>query len=144
MSSRDRTLVVVGPPSVGKATIEGRMLFEYGAIDLMTMGKLEVSVQKYDQMGMQQKQTAQSMCRDAFGWSEEEFKTAVKAFTAYLKNNGIDVAKIPIIPVSAIHGDNVVELSSNSSWYQGWVKEFYGELKRGTTLLEALDMSFEV
>lgn len=52
--------------------------------------------------------------------------------------------RVPIIPVSAIQGDNLVELSPKCSWYDGWAKEGHGESKTGTTLLEALDISFRV
>ncbi|KUJ09877.1 uncharacterized protein LY89DRAFT_597335, partial [Mollisia scopiformis] len=46
---------------------------------------------------------------------------------------------IPIIPISALHGDNIVEKSPKCPWYDGWKT-----LDRsGMSLLEALDASLE-
>jgi len=68
---------------------------------------------------------------DDFGWSEDAFQKLVQGLGASTENT-------PIIPFSALHGDNVVEPSSESSWYKGWSKGG----KSGTTLLDALEASF--
>lgn len=46
----------------------------------------------------------------------EEIKTEV---STYLKRVGYNPAKVPFIPISGWHGDNMVEKSSNMSWYNG-------------------------
>ncbi len=46
---------------------------------------------------------------------------------------------VPVVPISAQHGDNVVEKSSNSPWYKGWKKAG----QSGITLLEAIDASLQ-
>jgi len=65
---------------------------------------------------------------DTISWSEKEFQKIVEGLPMSTEN-------IPIIPVSALHGDNVVDKSPKSSWYQGWKTSN----QSGTTLLEALD-----
>jgi bifunctional enzyme CysN/CysC len=54
---------------------------------------------------------------DLVDWSEERFeeiKDEVRAFAMKL-----DVKDLTFIPVSALHGDNVVERSPNMGWYEG-------------------------
>ena len=54
---------------------------------------------------------------DLVGYSEERFdeiKTEFRNFAAKL-----DVGDLTFIPVSALHGDNVVNRSENMPWYQG-------------------------
>jgi elongation factor 1-alpha len=46
----------------------------------------------------------------------EEIKTEV---STYLKRVGYNPAKVPFIPISGWHGDNMVEKSANMSWYTG-------------------------
>lgn len=65
---------------------------------------------------------------DLINWSEEHFQKIVEKL-------GYDVENVPIIPISARDGDNIVEKSPNSPWYKGWNRGG----QSGTTLLEALD-----
>ncbi len=54
---------------------------------------------------------------DLVGWDEcvfEQIATDFRRFAARL-----DVTDIAFIPVSALHGDNVVEPSANMRWYEG-------------------------
>lgn len=60
-------------------------------------------------------------------WSEERFNEIKKELTDYLKKVGYNPEKIPFVPISGWHGDNMIEKSPNLSWY------------KGPTLLEALD-----
>jgi len=66
---------------------------------------------------------------DAINWSEEQFLKIVEGL-----GNG---ANIPIIPISATNGDNVVEKSPKSEWFKG-------STKCGTTILEALEIAFQI
>ncbi len=55
---------------------------------------------------------------DLVDWSEERFLEIRDEFEAFLPR--LDVFKdVKFIPLSALNGDNVVELSKNSPWYGG-------------------------
>jgi sulfate adenylyltransferase large subunit len=54
---------------------------------------------------------------DLVEWSAERFKQISAEFRAFAANLGFD--QIAAIPLSALHGDNVVEPSSQASWYAG-------------------------
>lgn len=60
-------------------------------------------------------------------WSEERYNEIKKEMSDYLKKVGYDPTKIPFIPISGWHGDNMIEKSDNLKWF------------KGPTLLEALD-----
>src|SRR5689334_15187049 len=54
---------------------------------------------------------------DLVDWSEDRFWGIRDQFEEFLPRLGIKDVKF--IPLSALHGDNVVELSKRMSWYQG-------------------------
>jgi bifunctional enzyme CysN/CysC len=54
---------------------------------------------------------------DAVDWSEELYRSIVAEYTAFSEK--LDIHDITFIPISALLGDNVVEKSSNMSWYDG-------------------------
>jgi bifunctional enzyme CysN/CysC len=54
---------------------------------------------------------------DLVDWSEERFREIETEFAGVLEELG--VADALAIPVSALHGDNVVEPSQNTPWYDG-------------------------
>jgi len=60
-------------------------------------------------------------------WSEERFTEIQKEVGEYLKKVGYNPDKIPFVPISGWHGDNMIEKSTNLKWF------------KGPTLLEALD-----
>jgi elongation factor 1-alpha len=60
-------------------------------------------------------------------WSKDRYEEIKKEVSEYLKKTGYQPDKIPFIPISGWHGDNMIEKSPNLSWYTG------------PTLLEALD-----
>ncbi|MEM3041532.1 MAG: EF-Tu/IF-2/RF-3 family GTPase, partial [Nitrososphaerota archaeon] len=60
-------------------------------------------------------------------WSKERFEEVKQGVSALMKQIGIDVSKIPFIPISGWTGDNLVSRSEKMPWYTG------------PTLLEALD-----
>jgi sulfate adenylyltransferase large subunit len=64
---------------------------------------------------------------DSSNWSESAFISVVEQIETISEELGI--TSVQVIPVSALHGDNVVERSSNSPWYQG------------QTIIEALEAS---
>jgi elongation factor 1-alpha len=64
-------------------------------------------------------------------WSQARFNEVKSGIERLLRLAGYDVSKIPIIPVSAWTGDNLVKPSDKMPWY------------KGLTLFKALDI-FEV
>ncbi|MEM1537595.1 MAG: translation elongation factor EF-1 subunit alpha [Candidatus Nezhaarchaeales archaeon] len=64
-------------------------------------------------------------------WSETRFNEVKEGVLRLLRMVGYDVSKIPVVPISAWYGDNLVERSERMPWY------------KGPTLVEALD-TFQV
>src|SRR5690606_25653769 len=54
---------------------------------------------------------------DLVGWDEGAFRKIETEFRNFASK--LDVQDIAFIPVSALHGDNVVTRSENMPWYQG-------------------------
>ncbi len=54
---------------------------------------------------------------DLVGWSEERFEEIKAEFRSFAMK--LDVNDLSFIPISALHGDNVVERSVNMDWYDG-------------------------
>merc|ERR1712124_77264 len=52
-------------------------------------------------------------------YSEARYKEIKEEVTNFLKKTGYDPDKIPFIPISGFHGDNMIEDSSNMGWYKG-------------------------
>merc|ERR1712098_1021020 len=53
----------------------------------------------------------------------------------------LDITQLlfPFVPISGWHGDNMIQPSTNMSWYKGWKVERKAGNASGMTLLEALD-----
>eukprot|EP01121_Diplochlamys_sp_Union-15-3_P010329 TRINITY_DN288_c0_g1_i9.p1 TRINITY_DN288_c0_g1~~TRINITY_DN288_c0_g1_i9.p1 ORF type:complete len:450 (+),score=117.16 TRINITY_DN288_c0_g1_i9:108-1457(+) len=60
-------------------------------------------------------------------FGETRFKEIVDEVSNYLKKVGYNPKQVPFIPISGWHGDNMLEKSTNMTWW------------KGPTLLEALD-----
>merc|ERR1711870_198348 len=72
-------------------------------------------------------------------YSQARFEEIQKEVQSFIKKVGYNPAAVPFVPISGWHGDNMLEPSTNMSWYKGWeVTRKEGNAK-GTTLLEALD-----
>ncbi len=54
---------------------------------------------------------------DLVDYSEEAYDKVVKQYKDFASK--LDVKDIRFIPISALHGDNVVNRSENTNWYQG-------------------------
>jgi elongation factor 1-alpha len=61
------------------------------------------------------------------GWAEKRFNEIKEEVSGYLKKIGYKPETIPFIPISGWLGDNMIERSTNMTWW------------KGPTLLEALD-----
>ena len=54
---------------------------------------------------------------DLVDWSQEKYDEIVASYKAFASR--LEIPEITFIPISALHGDNVVEKSANMPWYQG-------------------------
>ncbi|RNL82839.1 sulfate adenylyltransferase subunit CysN [Halostreptopolyspora alba] len=54
---------------------------------------------------------------DLVDYSQERFEEIKEEFTDFASK--LDVGDLTFIPISALHGDNVVDKSVNMSWYEG-------------------------
>jgi sulfate adenylyltransferase large subunit len=54
---------------------------------------------------------------DLVGWSEEIYEQIRDEFSAFATK--LNVPDLTVVPVSALHGDNVVTHSANTPWYEG-------------------------
>jgi sulfate adenylyltransferase subunit 1 (EFTu-like GTPase family) len=54
---------------------------------------------------------------DLVDWSQERFDEIKAEFRSFAMK--LDVRDLSFVPVSALHGDNVVERSANMGWYEG-------------------------
>jgi len=78
-------------------------------------------------------------------YSEARFEEIKKEVSGYIKKIGYNPELVAFVPISGWHGDNMLEPSTNMSWYKGWNKKTLPEKGKeqknleGKTLLEALD-----
>ena len=54
---------------------------------------------------------------DLVGYEEEAYEKVCADFTEFARK--LDVTDVTFIPISALHGDNVVDRSASMGWYQG-------------------------
>src|SRR4029077_19632300 len=54
---------------------------------------------------------------DLVGWSEEAYEAIADEFTPFAAK--LDAPDLTVIPISALHGDNVVTRSASMPWYDG-------------------------
>jgi len=54
---------------------------------------------------------------DLVDYSSDVFESIVEEFTAFAAK--LDIGDLTFIPISALHGDNVVQRSGNMPWYDG-------------------------
>merc|ERR1711860_179612 len=72
-------------------------------------------------------------------YSGARFDEIIKEVQGFIKKVGYSPAAVPFVPISGWHGDNMLEPSTNMSWYKGWEVTRKEGKATGTTLLEALD-----
>lgn len=78
-------------------------------------------------------------------YSEVRFNEITKEVSNYVKKVGYNPKAVAMVPISGWHGDNMIEPSTNMTWYKGWTTEQKLEKSKeakkgsGKTLLEALD-----
>jgi elongation factor 1-alpha len=72
-------------------------------------------------------------------YSQARFEEIQKEVSGYVKKIGYNPAAVPFVPISGWNGDNMLEPSSNTTWYKGWAIERKSGKADGKTLLQALD-----
>ncbi|CAG5110342.1 Oidioi.mRNA.OKI2018_I69.chr2.g4754.t1.cds [Oikopleura dioica] len=72
-------------------------------------------------------------------YSEKKFNEITAEICKYFEQIDIDPEAVPFIPISSLHGDNIVEPSANMTWFKGWNKKVEEGTFSGKTLIEALD-----
>merc|ERR1712241_722680 len=72
-------------------------------------------------------------------YSETRFNEIKKEVESYVKKVGYNPKTVAFVPISGWHGDNMIEPSTNMSWYKGWKIERKENNASGKTLFEALD-----
>merc|ERR1712007_393273 len=70
---------------------------------------------------------------------QARFEEIQKEVSGFIKKVGYNPVAVPFVPISGWHGDNMLQTSTNMSWYKGWNVERKEGTRKGTTLLEALD-----
>merc|ERR1712003_196713 len=72
-------------------------------------------------------------------YSEKRFTEISSEVSNYVKKVGYNPKAVAFVPISGWHGDNMIEPSTNMSWYKGWSKEMKEGKFSGKTMFEALD-----
>merc|ERR1711909_498 len=72
-------------------------------------------------------------------YSEKRFTEISGEVTNYIKKIGYNPKAVAFVPISGWHGDNMLEPSSNMTWFKGWAVERKEGNASGKTLFEALD-----
>merc|ERR1711964_87320 len=72
-------------------------------------------------------------------YSQARFEEIQKEVSGFIKKVGYNPAAVAFVPISGWHGDNMIEASTNVTWYKGWNVETKAGKSSGKTLLEAID-----
>jgi len=72
-------------------------------------------------------------------YSQARFEEIQKEVSGFIKKVGYNPAAVAFVPISGWHGDNMLQQSSNMSWWKGWEIQRKEGKASGTTLLDALD-----
>merc|ERR1712156_848555 len=60
---------------------------------------------------------------DTHKYSEERFKEITAEVAKFIKKVGFNPKEVAMVPISGFHGDNMIDASTNMSWYKGWTTE---------------------
>ncbi|RYP16914.1 hypothetical protein DL765_004838 [Monosporascus sp. GIB2] len=76
---------------------------------------------------------------DTVDWSQERFDEITQQVSGFLSATGFQLKNVSFVPVSGLHGDNLVKRSANSAggWYTG--KTLIEELESSEPMSRALD-----
>ncbi|KAI1473241.1 P-loop containing nucleoside triphosphate hydrolase protein [Daldinia caldariorum] len=76
---------------------------------------------------------------DAIGWSQERFDEISQQVSGFLSATGFQLRNISFVPVSGLHGDNIVKRSAEpaASWFSG--RTLVEELENSEPMARALN-----
>ncbi|OTB14528.1 hypothetical protein K445DRAFT_75754 [Daldinia sp. EC12] len=76
---------------------------------------------------------------DTVGWSQERFNEISQQVSGFLSGTGFQLKNVSFVPVSGLHGDNIVKRSTDpaSSWYDG--RTLVEELENSEPMTRALN-----
>merc|ERR1719184_677472 len=63
-------------------------------------------------------------------YSQARFEEIQKEVSGFIKKVGYNPAAVAFVPISGWHGDNMIEASTNMTWYKGWNVEEGGQGQR--------------
>jgi len=72
-------------------------------------------------------------------YSEARFKEIQGEVEKYIKKVGYNPKTVAFVPISGWHGDNMLDESTNMSWFKGWEIERKEGNAKGVTLYSAMD-----
>jgi len=72
-------------------------------------------------------------------FSKDRFEEIKKEVSNYIKTVGYNPKAVAFLPISGFHGDNMLEVSENMPWWEGFKIERKEGNGSGKTLFEALD-----
>merc|ERR1712099_212871 len=72
-------------------------------------------------------------------YSKDRFEEITKEVSGFIKKVGYNPATVAFVPISGWCGDNMLEASTNMSWWKGWKVERKEGKFSGKTMFEALD-----
>ena len=77
---------------------------------------------------------------DSCDWSEERFNEIKDEMSKMIQQAGFKPRRVPFIPYSGFHGENLIEETDKMPWYKGWKANISkDEIAEGKTLYDALE-----
>jgi len=77
---------------------------------------------------------------DSCDWSESRFNEIKEEFVKMITAIGFKPKKVPVIPFSGFHGDNLIKKTDKAPWYKGWKANRNPKVViEGVTILDALN-----
>ncbi|KAJ1338329.1 elongation factor 1 alpha-like protein [Microdochium nivale] len=81
---------------------------------------------------------------ETVGWSKDRFDEISQQVSGFLQGSGFQLKNVSFVPVSGLHGDNMVRRSTNpaADWYKG--DNLIDELERSEPMARALEKPLRI
>ncbi len=77
---------------------------------------------------------------DSCDWSEERYNEIKDEMSKMIQQAGFKPRRVPFIPYSGFHGENLIKETDKMPWYKGWKANISkDEVAEGKTLYDALE-----